>query len=85
METQEQEDDPELTPSTLDIDYTPSHITELLTVQTNDQERYTLTENMILDLINKNNERKELLNERKELLEYNENPGIGREFPKIKF
>ena len=28
---------------------------------------------MILDLINKNNERKELLNERKELLENNEN------------
>jgi predicted nuclease with TOPRIM domain len=55
--------DPELTPSILDIDYAPSHIAELLTAQTNDQERYALAEKMIQDLIN----------ERKELLESNEN------------
>ena len=72
METQEQEGDPELTPRTLDSDYTPSHIPEILTAQTNDQERYTMTEKMILDLINKNNESKDLLNERKELLYKND-------------
>ena len=63
MATQAQEDGPELTPSILDIDYTTSHIAELLTTQTNDQQRYTLAEKMILDLIN----------ERKELLENNQN------------
>ena len=73
MVTQEQEDDPEVTPSILDIDYTPSHIAEPLSAQTNNRERYVLTEKMILDLINKNNESKELLNESKELLENNEN------------
>ena len=72
MATQEQEGDPELTPSILDIDYTPSHIAELLAAQTDDRERCALAEKMILDLINKNNERKELLNERKELLENRE-------------
>ena len=67
-----QEGDPELSPSILDIDYTPSHITKFLTVQTNDQEQYTLTEKMILDLINENKDHKEMLNERKELLEHND-------------
>ena len=70
MAKQKQEGEPELTQSILDIDYTPSHIAELLSAQTNDQERYTLAEKLILDLINKNNERTELLNERKELLEH---------------
>ena len=65
MSTQEQEGDPELTTSILDVDYTPSHIPELLTTQTNDRERYALTEKMILDLINKINERKDLVNERR--------------------
>ena len=68
MATQEQEGDPELTPNILDIDNTPSHIAELLAAQSNDRERYALAEKMILDLINNNNERKELLNERKELI-----------------
>ena len=64
MAKQKQEGEPELTQSILDFDYTPSHIAELLSAQTNDQERYTLAEKLILDLINKNNERTELLNER---------------------
>ena len=58
MVTQEQEGDPELTPSILHIEYTPSHKAELLTAQKNDQERYALAEKMILDLVNQNNERK---------------------------
>ena len=63
-----QEVDPELTPSILGMDYTLSHITELLTAQTNDQERYTLTEKIIIELINKNNERKDLLENNEKLL-----------------
>ena len=39
MTTTEEVGDPEVPPSILDIDYTPSHIAELLTTQTNDQER----------------------------------------------
>ena len=34
MVTKEQEGDPELTPIILDIEYTPSHIAELLATQT---------------------------------------------------
>ena len=63
-----QEVDPELTPSILGMDYTLSPITELLTAQTNDQERYTLTEKIIIELINKNNERKDLLENNEKLL-----------------
>ena len=48
-----------------DIDYTQGHIVMLLTSQTNDQERYTLVEKIILELINKN----ERLLERQDLLE----------------
>ena len=61
MAKQVQEGDPELTPSILDIDYTPSHIAELLAAQTNDRERYALSEKMILELINKKNEYKVLV------------------------
>ena len=78
MVKQKQEGEPRLT-SILDIDYTPSHIAELLAAQTNDRERYMLAEKLILDLINKNNERTELLNERKELLEHNDKPTSARD------
>jgi hypothetical protein len=60
--------------------HTPSHITTLLGAQTNDQERCALAERIIIELINKNNERKDLLEnnekllkEQKDLLENNEN------------
>ncbi len=67
-------------PIILDIDYTPSHIATLLTAQTNDHERYVLVEKIVIVLINKNKEqkdlletkdkeRKKLLNEHKELLD----------------
>ena len=69
MAKQVQEGDPELTPSILDIDYTPSHIAELLAAQTNGRERYSLSEKMILELINKNNEYKDLLKEQTDLPE----------------
>ena len=83
MTTQSLEDDPELKPSILDIDYTPSHIATLLTVQTNDQERCALAEKIIIELINKNKEQKDLLetkdntrqkllHEQKELLDNND-------------
>ena len=59
--------------------HTPSHIATLFGAQTNDQERYALAERIITELINKNNERKDLLEnnekllkEQKDLLENNE-------------
>ena len=42
-----QDDDPELQPSIQDIDYTQGHIVMPLTAQTNDPERYVLTEKII--------------------------------------
>ena len=69
MAKQKQEGEPELTQSILDFDYTPSHIAELLSAQTNDQGRYALLEKIILDLLK---ERQDLLKERQDLLEAKE-------------
>ena len=68
METQD--GDPELQPNIRDIDYTQGQIDILLVSQTNDRERYTVTEKIILELVNKS---ERLLKERKELLETLEN------------
>ena len=46
-----QDGDPELQPSIQDMDYTQGHIVMLLASQTNDQERYVLTEKIILELV----------------------------------
>ncbi len=73
-------------PIILDIDYTPSHIATLLTAQTNDHERCVLSEKIVIVLINKNKEqkdlletkdkeRKKLLNEHKELLDNSKKSG----------
>ena len=65
-----------LQPIILDIDDITSQIATLLAAQTNDQERYALAEKIIIELLNKNKEQKELLetkdNERKDLLENND-------------
>ena len=55
-------------PSILDIDNTTSHITKLLASQTNDQERYALTEKIIIELINKNKEQRDLLEDKEKIL-----------------
>ncbi len=57
-----------LQPSILDIDNTTSHIAKLLAAQTNDQERYALAEKIIIDLINKNKEQRDLLEDKKKIL-----------------
>ena len=57
-----------LKPSILDIDDTPSHIATLLAAQTNDQERYALSEKIIFELLNKNKEHKDLLESNEKLL-----------------
>ena len=65
-----------LQPIILDIDDTTSQIATLLATQTNDQERYALAEKIMIELLNKNKEQKDLLetkdNERKDLLENND-------------
>ena len=43
--------DPALQSSIRDIDYTQGHKDTILTEQTNDQERYTMTEKIILELV----------------------------------
>jgi hypothetical protein len=57
-----------LQPSILDIDNTTSHIATLLAAQTNDQERCSLTEKIIIELINKNKEQRDLLENNEKLL-----------------
>ena len=61
-----------LQPIILDIDDNTSQIATLLAAQTNDQERYAMTEKIIIELINKNKEQTDLLktkdNEHKKLL-----------------
>ena len=57
-----------LQPSILDIDNTTSHIAKLLAAQTNDQERYALAEKIIIDLINKNKEQRDLLEDKEKIL-----------------
>jgi hypothetical protein len=69
MVTQSLEDDPELNPSIPGIDHTPSHIVTLLVTQTNDQLRTMLADQkIIIELINKNNELKDLLENNEKLL-----------------
>jgi len=65
-----------LQPIILDIDDTTSPIATLLAAQTNDQERYALAEKIIIELLNKNKEQRDLfesneklLKEQKDLLE----------------
>ena len=60
-----QDGDLEIQPSIRDIDYTQGQIVILLAAQTNDRERYALTEKIILELVNKN---ERLLKERKDLV-----------------
>jgi hypothetical protein len=69
-----------LQPIILDIDDTTSPIATLLAAQTNDQERYALAEKIIIELLNKNKEQKDLfesneklLKEQKDLLETKDN------------
>ena len=68
MVTQEQEGDLELKPSILDIDCTPSHIATLLAAEPSDQEQCALAEKINIELINKNNEREDLLENNEKLL-----------------
>ena len=69
-----------LQPIILDIDDTTSQIATLLAAQTNDQERYALAEKIIIELLNKNKEQRDLfesneklLKEQKDLLETKDN------------
>ena len=48
--------------------HTPSHIATLLGAQTNDQERCALAEKIIIELINKTKEQKDLLENNEKLL-----------------
>ena len=61
-----QDGDPELQPNIRDIDYTQGQIDILLVSQTNDRERYALSEKIILEWVNKN---ERLLKERQDLIE----------------
>ena len=69
-----------LQPIILDIDDTTSQVATLLAAQTNDQERYALAEKIIIELLNKNKEQRDLfesneklLKEQKDLLETKDN------------
>lgn len=69
-----------LQPIILDIDDTTSQIATLLAAQTNDQERYALAEKIMIELLNKNKEQRDLfesneklLKEQKDLLETKDN------------
>ena len=57
-----------LQPIILDIDDTTSQIATLLAAQTNDQERYALVEKIIIELLNKNKEQRDLFESNEKLL-----------------
>ena len=68
MATQSQEGNLERKSSILEIDYTSSHVATLLAAQSSDKERYALAEKIIIELINKHKEQKDLLENNEKLL-----------------